>query len=197
MSVALVVPTVTGREDLYRATLDSLTAEHYPYALTVFTEVDRPCLGDAYERAIRELSKDTAVAYVLLHGDDATAFPTWLAAAMSCVRDGFLPGATVFWPNGTLVGQEIADGTIHDGVRGPHFLPIALAKEILPFPPLQAYVDCWVCAACAAKGWKHRQSDLFGFVNSGAESVHDATRYAESESLWLRIQASGDPWSFA
>lgn len=99
MNVAIIVPTVKGREtDLERC----VEAYHdtAPSA-KVYIEHDRPSCGDAWIRGAERAAQD-GFDYLHLTADDLEPHPGWLEPAVEAVDAGFIPAPLVYHPDGGL-----------------------------------------------------------------------------------------------
>lgn len=194
MRILVLIPTITGREDVFR---QAAHTQGHPFpvggaTVEVWSTLDQPDLGTAYEIGLEQMSAD--VTHVLFSGDDTTADPRWLQAAVAELEAGFLPGPFMCWSNGREVGDDGPPGHVHEGRRGPILLPVDVAQAIRPLPPMVQYIDLWMHAAIRQKSsWMHRQSGGFRFVNHGLQKPETVGR---SEAMWWRLQAEG-LWAFA
>lgn len=200
MRLGLIVPTLTGRKAIYQRTIASLQREldTYDIGSVICSPKDRPSLGQAWTEALREnQDKLSACDWLLLHADDATARPGWWPAALSCLSDGFLPAAEVYWgQTGSPVAIDGEPGQLILGRRGPNLLPRPLAYLLLPYPPLTCYVDCWLWKACELHGYRARYEPGFAFDNWDAqEGRANPEREQEFLELWTRLERQG-LWSF-
>lgn len=135
VKVAVVIPTVTGRED---SLLDTVRALDHP-SVDFIVQKDSGGCGHGWVKGLAVAMNDPDWQYVMLHTDDMIAHPGAIDAAIRCCKEGWWPMPTV----------EETDGTLRDDVNNPvrgfsiiPFMDRELAERIAPqIPMIHYYVD--------------------------------------------------------
>lgn len=147
MKVSLIIPTIGGREQLLKQTINSLaeTANGYDTELVVVR--NSPTVGEAWN----EGAKAAIGTHLWLGADDVTLTPGWLDAAVEAEEKGWYPCPRIVFPNGELeacgtLGQsgcilyEVEDGFLCNASSFP-FLSRESWNEIGPSPPIHYFAD--------------------------------------------------------
>lgn len=130
LRVAVVVPTIKGREALLERTLAGWR-EHTPAELRLVVVRDEPAIGPAWWKglgAALELSP-AMDAYVLAADDAHPTDSGWLAACRVAARGGMLPSPRIVNPDGSLHSC----GTLGHGMLLPD-VPSYTPAGTSPFP---------------------------------------------------------------
>lgn len=172
--IAVVIPTVAGREDV----LARAVASHAAGAGAIHILKGFDNCGAAWNVGALLALSNPDVTHVLFSADDLVAKPGWQVPAREATDvDRELPNA-ILREHGTMTHwnvQDGADGALCAFPRVP-FLPVALLRRLLPIPPIHYYSDCWVGARAADLGWKSRVTAGFEFVHLWAAPgrIHDS-----------------------
>jgi len=99
VKVAIVCPTVKGREDVLDATISSFE-QTCPSGWTfdLIIPEDYPNVGEAWNAGMADADAD----YAYLAIDDATAHPGWAEVAAQTVDAGYIPAPKCLFPDGTV-----------------------------------------------------------------------------------------------
>lgn len=147
--VGVVIPTITARADMARDTIAAYHATRpfgVEYDLVVIH--DRPTVGEAWNAGAGYI---TTAEYLHFAIDDAVPHDGWIGAALTAVRDGYMPAARIMNPdgsvqasgsmgNGAVIAQEVPDG-LPVRCTGIPFMTRDVWDRIGPFAPIHYYVD--------------------------------------------------------
>lgn len=170
--IAVVIPTVSGREDV----LGKSVASHAGGAGALHVLKGFATCGAAWNAGALLALADERVTHVLFGADDLVALPGWDRAALASIDQGFLPNAILrdeagqFW--------NVQDGQPGAECAFPRvpFLPVDLLRRMLPVPPIHYYSDCWVGSRASDLGWRTRVTAGFEFTHLWAQAgrIHDS-----------------------
>lgn len=196
--LSIILPTITGREEL----LDATTAA---YGETVGVEAEivvvreRSTCGEAWNAGADEAEGD----YVLLGADDLVPFPGAVEAAISAADDGIYPSPWITRPDGSteargsmgggmLLGAETPEGTPCNSSPIPFFPRAAWTGEkyprLGPSLPIHYFADDYLAWRARRSGFRievvgaYRFTHLEGTVGRTAVQV----RAAEDRDRFLR-----------
>ena len=171
--IAVVIPTVAGREDV----LAKCVASHAAGAGQLHVLKGFGSCGAAWNAGALLALQSPRVTHVLLTADDLIAKPGWERAAVAATDGGVLPAA-ILREHGTMNHWNAQDGEAGDLCAFPRvpFLPVGLLRRLLPIPSIHYYSDCWVGARAADLGWPTRVTADFEFVHlwAAAGRIHDS-----------------------
>lgn len=199
--IAVVVPTVHGRDahlsrcvDAYRVSTARLAEDD---ELALYIERDHDTCGEAWRAGAARAEQD-GFDYLHLTADDLEPHPGWIAPAVECVDEGFIPAPVVLEPDGTLQSAGINGW---DCYRGPHVDWMHVESTTVPFMsrkqwqavgmiPLHYCTDMWVSYRADRAGWPTRLRMDMVFTHHNAElargagmgqhprTVHDRAEFA-------------------
>lgn len=167
MKVAVVVPTITGREDSLQRTLHAYAETLAEETHQVFVIRDRPCWPAACNAGAREA---TLWGADLIHygADDLVPVPGWLDPCLPVLQAGELPAPQVY-------NYQVTDPPWSQALDGPPgsvcaftrvpILTVEMALAIGDWPEIIYYADCWVSDKARALGWPTRVVAGYGFVH--------------------------------
>lgn len=142
MKVSVVIPTISGREESLKRTVEAY--ESTVSDLDLIVVHGAPSCGVAWQLGAEQALGD----YLHLSADDIEPLPGWLIAAAAAVRwAGTVPAARVWRPDGSLesgVAWE-RDGSDGDpaGLCQVPFCTMEQWESIGPMVPIQYYSDNW------------------------------------------------------
>lgn len=102
-SIAVVVPTIRGREHLYERTLAAYRATTIDsHTLTFYTARDYPTIGQAWNAGADQALRADEHDYLHLTADDVEPQPGWLEAAIEAADQNFYPSPRIIRPDGSV-----------------------------------------------------------------------------------------------
>ena len=159
MTVAIVVPTVDGREqDLARCL--KAYKRTAPKA-RVYVEHGHGSCGEAWICGATKATKD-GFDYLHLTADDLEPQAGWLKAAVQTVDRGLIPAPLVHHPDGSLESAGLNGFTLNSHVGGD-WQPVEnttvpfLTREMweqIGMIPVHYATDVWVSAMGRRRGWE-------------------------------------------
>lgn len=159
MRVAVVVPTLHGRKDLFQRCLVSLTRTLPPWPhAELYPIYNAPTAGHAWQQGGNRAAA-AGFDYLFLAADDIELRPGWFEAAREKLDRRQLPCPVVYNANGSLQSCGAHwDGFKPDGSPAPSsvlaFLNRELWEAVQPLAPFQRYVDLWISERAAAAGYE-------------------------------------------
>lgn len=96
--IAVVIPTLPGREELYERTVAAYRATA---DVTIITVRNRPMIGQAWDDG-GNAAMQTDAHYLHLSADDVLPHEGWAEAAIGAVRAGFHPSPRILNEDGSL-----------------------------------------------------------------------------------------------
>ncbi len=97
--VDVIIPTVSGREDLLERCIESYKRHTHPDSLNLIVVRDERTVGKAWLAGIEQ----STAPYIHLSGDDLeVTSPTWAGACVEAVDAGRLPCPVIHRPDGSL-----------------------------------------------------------------------------------------------
>lgn len=155
--IAVVVPTLRGREALYEQTV---AAYRETADVAIITVRDRPTIGQAWDDGARA-ALGTGAEYLHLSADDVLPQPGWAEAAMRTADQGGYPSPRILNPDGSLHScgtmgggmllPECGDGTFCGTSPFP-FMRLDAWAGIGPCPPIGYYADDYLSWAARQQG---------------------------------------------
>lgn len=170
MKVAVVIPTIDGREpDLARCAQAYTRTSPLGGELALYVEHDHPSCGAAWLAGAEKAQAD-GFDYIHFTADDLEPHPDWLPVAVETVDKGHIPAPLVFHPTGELesagllgFGQytdSYADWQLIDGTTVP-FLTAEMWEAIVMAPSFAQTMgrthyctDLMVSVAGRRSGWE-------------------------------------------
>lgn len=147
--LAVVIPTIAGREDLLERTVAAYRANSAE-RLSLIVVRDRPTIGAAWnDGAVTALATE-GVRWLHLSADDVEPHPGWDAACIAAANHGGYPSPRILNPDGSLHScgsmgggmllPECADGT-PCGTSPFPFLPARYWHRVGPALDAHYYAD--------------------------------------------------------
>jgi hypothetical protein len=105
-AIAVVIPTIKGREHLHERTVAAYRATAPDHELVFYTARDYPTIGEAWnagadEAALSRASRLGGPDYLHLTADDVEPQPGWLDAAIEAADQDFYPSPRIIRPDGS------------------------------------------------------------------------------------------------
>ncbi len=156
--IAVVLPTIAGREELLALTEAAYAAS---YGVEVRLLVVKGCatIGEGWEAGRRAALEPDSYAdgwfpeYVHLSADDVEPAPAAMASAVACALAGVYPSPRILNPDGTLhscgtlgagmLMPEVEEGAPAGASPFP-FWPVAFLAGVPSIPPIHYYADDWL-----------------------------------------------------
>lgn len=192
MTVAIVIPTVDGRE----ADLDRCVAAYKATApdARLYIQKNRPSCGDAWLAGADQAEMD-GFDYLHLTADDLEPHPGWLDVAAETVDSGFIPAPLVYNPDGSLQSAGLAgfgcwtgayeDWGFIEGTTVP-FLTRDMWKQI-GMIAVHYCTDLWVSHQGRRYGWETVVRTGMVFTHYNAMPGRDQGRAAPDTREYLRL----------
>lgn len=191
MTVAVVIPTIEGRE----ADFDRCVAAYERTApeARLYVERDYPSCGHAWLAGAEKAGRD---GYEYLHftADDLEPHDGWLEVAVETVDKGFIPAPVVLDPGGRLESAGLAgfalNGTAEDwhpvdGTTVP-FLTRAM-YAVIGMIPVHYCTDLWVSAVGRWYGWQTAIRTGMRFTHYTAAAGRNYGRAQPDTQEYLRL----------
>lgn len=166
MRLAVVIPTISGREELLVACVASVLRTS---PARVYVVEGSPSCGEGWQ-----WGGDSAVRdghdHLMLAADDIELKEGWWQACVAKLERRELPSAVVLNPDGTLQScggywdGEYPDGALTHGTILP-FLNLELWQACQPVAPFPHYCDVWISERAVAIGYQPVVCDGFRFVH--------------------------------
>lgn len=192
MRLAVIVPTVPGREDHLRRCLDAYR-ETAPHA-KVYVEFGHDCAGKAWIAGAAKADAD-GYDYIHLTADDLEPQEGWLGVAVETVGKGYIPAPLVYHPDGQLESA----GLMHLGCyRGPYDDWMVVDGTTVPFLtadmwgrigmlPIHYATDQFVSWKGRQNGWDTVVRDGMRFTHHTALAGRNEGRSADDIREYLRV----------
>lgn len=183
MNLAVVIPTVPGREELLEACLHSIYVTA-PKA-QVYVVTDSPSCGEGWQWGGDSAVKAGAT-HLMLAADDIELQDGWWQTAAAALEQRRLASATVYNPDGTLQscgghwdGMR-PDGEATHGTIMP-LLNLELWAAVQPIAPFPHYCDTWISERAVAAGYQPVICHGFAFVHKVNTPItaEETTAYEE------------------
>lgn len=191
MRVAIVVPTVTGREQDLKRCVEAYW-DTAPGA-RVYIEYDLPSCGEAWIKGTGRALGD-GFDYLHLTADDLEPHPGWLEPAVEAVEKGFIPAPFVYRPNGELESAGLAGFSLNlaaladwapvDGTTVP-FMTREMWDKI-GMIPVHYCTDLWVSTIGRRHGWETVIRDGMRFTHYTAQPGRNYGRAQPDTQEYLR-----------
>jgi len=163
--IAVVIPTIRGREALYERTVAAYRA--CGSEVTIITVRDRPTIGQAWGDGADAALNVEGVEFIHLSADDVEPHPGALEAAAEAVRFGIYPSPRIVNVDGSLHSCGTMGGGMllpecgNDTVCGTSPFPFMrheMWTAIRPCPRIGYYADDWLAWAVREQGLEVRVS---------------------------------------
>ena len=195
MTISVVLPTVTGREEVCHRVIRAY--EETTPGAEVIIERDHDCVGKAWQAGAERAHGD----YVLLGADDLEPMPGWWEPLIESVDRGELPCPVVFETDGRVqsagaIDWELQTTAPDDGaVTGWTTVPFFSRTWwplIDPMLPVHYCTDTWVSVRLARHGIRTVVRTGSGFIHHNAipgrgagmdvhaRNIHDRARFYEA-----------------
>lgn len=168
--IAVVIPTIPGREALYERTRE---AYRRTAGVTLITVRGRSTIGRAWNDGA-QAARDTGAEYLHLSADDVEPSPGWALACIEAVDEGLWPSPRILNPDGSLhscgtmgggmLMPDCADRTACVASPFP-FMRMRTWDAIGPSLAIHYYADDFLA-------WRARQIGLDVAVCRGFELLH-------------------------
>lgn len=159
--IAVVIPTIRGREALLERTVASYRA-HTDHDIEVIVVRDRPTIGQAWDDGATA-ALDTGARYLHLSADDVDPCHGWDDAAITASERGHWPSPRITNPDGSLHScgsmgggmllPDCADGT-PCGTSPFPFLRLADWRHVAPCLPIHYYADDYLAFRARLAGFE-------------------------------------------
>lgn len=156
MSLAIVVPTIDGRERLLKRCVQTYVAtlEKVPTWQLIVVRNERNC-GRAWQKGM-DIARHSGAVYVHLTADDIEAMHGWYEAARAKVDVGVCPCPRVLSSDLSIQscgdwGTEMPEGAVTQFTRVP-FIHMQWMQHITPMLDAHYYTDVWVSERLRAVG---------------------------------------------
>lgn len=169
--IAVVIPTIPGREALYERTVDAYRAT--APGVTIITVRNRPTIGQAWNEGA-EAAEQAGADYLHLSADDVIPVEYWTDACVASARSDVYPSPRIMNADGTLHSC----GTMGGGMLMPEcdtgtpcasspfpFMRMDDWRRIGPAPEIHYYADDYL-------GWSARLHGLSVEVVRGFTLTH-------------------------
>lgn len=186
MSVLVVIPTVTGRENFLDDCLDNygvtLGENRWRKKWDVAVVVDRSTCGEAWNRGAK-LAQEKGFDYVHMTADDLIPLEGWYEAAVETLESGFLPCARVLRPDGSIEafgdwGKESIDWDFAPGAS----VPFCRTKDWIDIPEIHYYSDnAFDWAQSQVNGYQFRARTNYAFTHHSAQTGRKQITSEEKE----------------
>lgn len=143
--IAVVIPTIDGREDHYERCFNSYMDRTPGHEVTIFTARNHPTLGIAWQEGVEQINLDD-FDYLHLTCDDVEILDGWIEPAIEAVEKGFIPAPYAINFDDTFIsyghppGGGMEDWKPTTTTVSP-FCKASWWKDIGPMIPLHMYTD--------------------------------------------------------
>jgi hypothetical protein len=190
MRLAIVVPTIPGREEDLARCLEG-------YRLTapdakVYVEFGHPSCGAAWIAGAEKATED-GFDYLHFTADDLEPHDGWLDVAVDTVNRGFIPAPLVYHPSGELesaglmnfgvYGGPYADWMYVEGTTVP-FITATMWHKI-GMIDVHYCTDLWVSAQGRKHGWQTVVRTGMAFTHYTAQAGRNYGRVADDTRRYL------------
>lgn len=187
MNLAVVVPTVPGRESLLDACLRSVYTTAPEAA--VFVVEQSPSCGEGWQHGGDSAIKAGAE-YVMLAADDLEFQAGWWQAAIEKLEQRQLPSPVVLNADGSLQSSGGFWDSFHDDGEPTHgaitpFLNRELWEAVQPVAPFPHYCDVWISERAVQAGYQPVVCDAFRFVHKVTTPISN-----EETQAWEQWRAA-------
>jgi hypothetical protein len=196
MQLAIVVPTIDGREEDLERCLGSYQATA-PDA-KVYVEHGHPSCGVAWLAGAKRATAD-GFDYLHLTNDDLEAHDGWLEPAIETVDRGYIPAPLVFHPDGSMESAGLQNFGCY---RGPHDDWMHIEGTTVPFltaemwdrigmVPIHYCSDLWVSAKGRKCGWETVVRTAMRFTHHTAQAGRNYARVPDDTQQYMQLIADG------
>lgn len=191
MTVAVVIPTIKGREEDLRRCL--VGYENTCPDAEIYIEAGYPSCGEAWiagaERAV-----ERGFDYIHFTADDLEPHEGWLEPAVESVEKDFIPSPVVFHPDGTLesaglMGFGCYTGPHHDGMLVEGTTVPFLRRDMwerIGMIPVHYCTDLWVSHQGRKYGWETVLRTSMEFTHYNAPAGRNYGRVPDDTQEYLR-----------
>ena len=195
MRLAIVVPTIKGREDHFQRCLDAYRRT-VPDA-RIYEQHDRPSCGAAWIAGAAKACED-GFDYLHFTADDLEPHDDWLGAAVETVDAGMIPAPLVFHPDGRLESAGLLGLGVY---TGPHDDWQYIEGTTVPFLTRQMWdtigmIDVHYCSDLYVSrigrlrgGWETVIRTGMRFTHHTAQAGRDYSRApADTQAYFQRVK---------
>jgi hypothetical protein len=192
MSLAIVVPTIPGREEDLSRCLEA-------YRLTapdakVYVEFGHPSCGAGWIAGAKKAAAD-GFDYLHLTNDDIEPHDGWLDVAVDTVNRGFIPAPLVYHPNGELESAGLKNLGVY---QGPYTDWMYIEGTTIPFLtatmwdqigmiPVHYCTDLWVSSKGRLRGYETVVRTEMRFTHHTAQAGRNYGRVPDDTREYLRL----------
>lgn len=199
MTVAIVIPTVDGREEDLARCLLAYEDTAPGVEIKLYVERDHSSCGEAWI-AGSDKAVSNGFDYLHLTADDLKPHDGWLDIAIATVDKGYIPAPLIYNPDGTLQSAGLAGFGCYTGpyddwgyVEGTT-VPF-LTREMwdrIGMIPVHYCTDLWVSAKGRQHGWETviRTGMVFTHYNAMPGRDHGRALLDTHEYLRLLSEAT-------
>ena len=198
--IAIVIPTITGREYYYDICKNSYLSNTEGHDVDLFTSMDFPTLGISWQEGVDQVDLDD-FDYLHLTCDDAEVFDGWADAAIECVEEGFVPAPMAHDIEGNVISYgHPPDGMMYDWkptqTTVSPFCKSSWWEKIGPMIPLHYWTDDWFSYKARINGWETRCRTGYktrhhhAMIGRGA-GMDESTRLRYDMELYYRVVGGG------
>lgn len=196
MTVAIVMPTIAGREDHLERAMDAY--ERTAPDATIYLERDHPSCGAAWIAGAARASED-GFDYLHFGADDLEPHDGWLKVAVETLNAGLIPTPLVFHPDGRLESAGLKnfgcytgpymDWQLIDGATVP-----TVTREmwdVIGMIDIHYCSDLYISTVARVKrGWETVIRTGMRFTHHTAPAGRDYTRAPGDTAEYLRAVQS-------
>lgn len=191
MTVAVVIPTIEGREqDVARCIL---AYQDTAPEVSLYVEYGHPSCGAAW-LAGAELAAEDGFDYLHLTADDLEPHPGWLDVATETVDKGYIPAPLVYHPDGALESAGLAGFGCY---AGPYTDWALIEGTTVPFVTREMWdtvgmldthycTDLWVSYQGRRHGWETVIRTGMAFTHHTAMAGRNEGRALSDTQQYLR-----------
>lgn len=169
--ISVLIPTVTGREEHFTATLGYYADRCSPgVTAELVTVLDHPAVGHGWQACAERSTGD----YLHFTNDDIEPLPGWDVAAVAAADAGVVPAPRVTDArNGRLQSRPYWDAEFPDdtptGISVLPFLSRAMWDKVQPLLTCHYYTDDFISVRAARNGWPSLMRNGYAFRHHWAE----------------------------
>lgn len=164
MKISVILPTITGREESFKAMEAAYRARTPGHSLQIVSPLNEPNWAAACNVAMRKATGDVFA----FGSDDLEPLDGWAEAMLRTLGAGEIPAPQVWdWKQeGRPVneGQDGPPGSITAFTRVVA-LTREMAEAIGPWPEWDYYVDNWVSDKGRTLGYETRVTEGYSFIH--------------------------------
>jgi len=196
VTVAIVVPTIPGREHDLRRCLTAYRRTA-PKA-KVYVEFGHPSCGEAWIAGAAKAARD-GFDYLHLTADDLEPQAGWLKVAVDTVNRGYIPAPLVFHPDGSLESAGLQnfgcytgaheDWMLIEGTTVPFYTSVMWDR--IGMIPIHYCTDLYMSAKGRSFGWETVIRTGMRFTHYNAAPGRNYGRAPDDTREYLRLIAGG------